>query len=1128
VNLNSSLTSSRSFYREITIREKSVRLSSSPPKTPTSIPTSPLSSTSSKVIITIPSNLQASPNEAVRTFCVVHTRSTVSKLSSSNIDPAWVKINESTRKRVKDTLFRALLQETSKNIRNILCDLIADIGSTISILTDEEKEKLGPEGLSWDELMPNVNQLFETNESKYILSGHKIMQSLLLNSNQNYEGFLKNFYELFKLHLQSNDLEIQVTAMGTLAAYLECIQSGQAQIFGDLVIPMFKITVEALRKEEDIGVDAIGHLQDVADIEPRLFKPHWKEMFETVKFITNMELESNQIKENALLVLVVFIERLTTFSKKEPGFVKDVMELIFAYMVTQDQDIDDAWIKPPEGFVEQNDDGEIDEGPVKYCMHLIDRIISSLTEKSSIPILSEIIGKMVQVNDFRYKHSALLALSQVGEYVTDITDMDSIVKFIIGFTQDQHPKVRYGAFHALGQISDDMKKGFQKRFYESVLPAIIQGFQDTCPRVVSHALAALTNFLEGSTKEQITGFSETILENCIRFLDNGISIVKESAICSIAALSEVLKRDFTPYWQKTAEIVFNIFNNATTKEYRQLRGQCIETLTLIGDAVGKEEFSKAAHEIITSMIKIQQNNLEEVDPQKAYLLSGWQRIAIILGKDFVPYLDTILPPIFELIKNVLEADAKKRKAELEDNPDKENTEYYMSQNNEEKKGGTRLNINTSETEEVQLCLDMIAAFADELEGSFVNYVERTVELFLPLLEYDSNEEIRYETAKVLPLLIRSVRKSGVQGSEQTAQKLAHKFILTLWEVIEGEMMAEQISNLVMCIKSVLLETGHFMNGEEVEAMTKIIFANLEASEKRKQENKQYMETSPDFDEDDVENIEEENKQEEELNCAYAELIGGIFQTHKEESLSLAKYIYKSILPGVLDEKQTAKIHKFGIYLIVDMIEHLGVESLPEEWPHLSEALLKFTTHQGAEVRQPAAYGIGVLAKKSSELFKQQSTKFIEALYNAYHIEKTKSDSEVGFGYAKDNIVAAVGEIIKHQSGNLPEIGKIVSFWVECLPLKHDKQEARVQHELLVDIILTNASLIFGDSGERMNHVIKIFAETVNTKFSTDDCKEKIIKVLKLLLSEEASAAMLRKAGEALDAKLQKKLQDIMA
>lgn len=93
-------------------------------------------------------------------------------------------------------------------------------------------------------------------------------------------------------------------------------------------------------------------------------------------------------------------------------------------------------------------------------------------------------------------------------------------------------------------------------------------------------------------------------------------------------------------------------------------------------------------------------------------------------------------------------------------------------------------------------------------------------------------------------------------------------------------------------------------------------------------------------------------------------MGVLFKTHKELTLGIVETLYSQVLSHALQEKQSEEMHKFGIFIIDDMIEFLGIELIPEKWPHLCEALLRFACHKSCAVRQAAAYGIGVLSEKS--------------------------------------------------------------------------------------------------------------------------------------------------------------------
>lgn len=105
------------------------------------------------------------------------------------------------------------------------------------------------------------------------------------------------------------------------------------------------------------------------------------------------------------------------------------------------------------------------------------------------------------------------------------------------------------------------------------------------------------------------------------------------------------------------------------------------------------------------------------------------------------------------------------------------------------------------------------------------------------------------------------------------------------------------------------------------------------------------------------------------------------------------------------------MHKFGIFVIDDMIEFLGVELIPDKWEHLLEALLRYCCHKNCAVRQAAAYGIGVLSEKSSQIFQYSAEVCVNKLCEALKIPKGKERPKV-FGHCKDNIVSALGKIIK--------------------------------------------------------------------------------------------------------------------
>jgi len=113
-----------------------------------------------------------------------------------------------------------------------------------------------------------------------------------------------------------------------------------------------------------------------------------------------------------------------------------------------------------------------------------------------LPILSQTIELMLANSDWRYKYNAVMALSQIGEYIEDVDKISSVLQMIVSFLKHENPMMRYAACHAIGQISDDMQPKFQEKFGDAIFPELLVILQnDAVPRVVSHSAAALTNFL---------------------------------------------------------------------------------------------------------------------------------------------------------------------------------------------------------------------------------------------------------------------------------------------------------------------------------------------------------------------------------------------------------------------------------------------------------------------------------------------------------------------------------------------------------------------------------------------------------------------------------------------------------
>ena len=106
---------------------------------------------------------------------------------------------------------------------------------------------------------------------------------------------------------------------------------------------------------------------------------------------------------------------------------------------------------------------------------------------------------------------------------------------------------------------------------------------------------------------------------------------------------------------------------------------------------------------------------------------------------------------------------------------------------------------------------------------------------------------------------------------------------------------------------------------------------------------------------------------------------------------------------------------------------------------ISNILEKYSTHPNAGCRQAACYGIGLFVCYKEMITGELVQKYLAKLNDALKIKK---DAEKEFGHAKDNIVSALGKIIKNHSEkiNVKECVQVfIYLQFDCLLLVVVKQ-----------------------------------------------------------------------------------------
>eukprot|EP00966_Prymnesium_polylepis_P120487 2784430-Prymnesium_polylepis.1 len=121
--------------------------------------------------------------------------------------------------------------------------------------------------------------------------------------------------------------------------------------------------------------------------------------------------------------------------------------------------------------------------------------------------------------------------------------LQQIITMIVQRFGDEHPRVRWAAINAVGQMSTDFGPDLQEKLHAVVLPALIQVMDDQCKRVQAHAAAAVINFCEHCERETLQPYLQGLLGKLFALLNRDVRRVQEQVRVARARVLPDLPRD---------------------------------------------------------------------------------------------------------------------------------------------------------------------------------------------------------------------------------------------------------------------------------------------------------------------------------------------------------------------------------------------------------------------------------------------------------------------------------------------------------------------------------------------------------------------------------------------------------
>ncbi|XP_013880580.1 importin-5 [Austrofundulus limnaeus] len=1043
----------------------------------------------------------ASAAEEVRQMAAVLLR----RLLSSSFEEIYPGLTLEMQTAIKAELLTSIQQANSPNIRKKVCDIAAELCRN---LIDDDGNNQWPELLKF--LFDSVN------------SDNVALREAALHIFWNFPGIFGNqqqhYLEVIKRMLvqcmqdQANP-QIRTLAARAAASFVLSNESNTALLkhFADLLPGILQAVNESCYQGDD---SVLKSLVEIADTAPKYLRPNLEATLQLcLKLCADSNL-TNMQRQLALEVIVTLSETAAAMLRKHTAIVAQSVPQMLTMMV--DLEDDEEWAQ-----VDELEDDDFDSNAVAGESAL-DRIACGLGGKIILPMIKQHIMQMLQNPDWKYRHAGLMALSAIGEGCHQQMEaiLQEIVSFVLLFCSDPHPRVRYAACNAIGQMATDFAPTFQKKFHDKVISALLQTMEDQSnPRVQAHAAAALINFTEDCPKSLLIPYLDSLVQHLHvimvaklqELIQKGTKLVLEQVVTSIASVADTAEEKFVPYYDLFMPSLKHIVENAVQKELRLLRGKTIECISLIGLAVGKDKFMPDASAVMQLLLKTQTdfNDLEDDDPQISYMISAWARMCKILGKEFQQYLPVVMGPLMKTA-------SIKPEVALLDTQDMENISEdegweFVNLGDQQSFG-----IKTAGLEEKATACQMLVCYAKELKEGFVEYTEQVVKLMVPLLKFYFHDGVRVAAAESMPLLLECARVRGPEYLTQMWHFMCDALIKAIGTEPDSDVLSEIMHSFAKCIE--LMGDG-CLNNEHFEELGGILKGKLEEHFKN-QELRQAKRQDEDYDEQVEETLQDEDENDVYILTKVSDILHSVFSSYKEKVLPWFEQLLQLIVQLICPNRPWAD-RQWGLCIFDDVVEHCSPSSFKYA-EYFLRPMLQSLCDSSPEVRQAAAYGVGVMAQFGGENYRPFCTEALPLLVGVIQAADSRSKENVN---ATENCISAVGKLVRFRP-ECVNANEVLPHWLSWLPLKEDKEEAVHTFDFLCDLIESNNPIVLGPDNSNLPKIFHIIADGVaNESVKTEDaCSKRLANVIRQV---QVSAGLWTQCVSILNESQQKAIQDLL-
>ncbi|XP_075092577.1 uncharacterized protein LOC107826958 [Nicotiana tabacum] len=683
---------------------------------------------------------------------------------------------------------------------------------------------------------------------------------------------------------------------------------------------------DAMSNSENVlAQDVLSFFTKLAKNEPRFLRTQLADVVNTMFEIA----EAKSLKEPTRHMAVSFVlkllegkEKALGMLQKLPWFTNTFLEILFNLLL----DIKD---EPHWHTAETNNENAgVTKGYYFGCSGL-EQLSKALGDKTIAPVAIEQLSAYLVAPEWEKRHAALIALFYIveGSSKVMINYLEQLVNMVLQPFQDPHPRVRWAAIRSIAWWSIEFFPDLQEKYHNHVLPALASAMDDfQNPRVQAHASVAVMKFCISKKPETLVPYLDGILNKLLVLLQTDNQMVQEAALDALGYIADFSKEHFQKYYDFVTPHLKALLVNANDKSNHIIRSKAMECISFVGIAVGKEKFRDDLHQFLFDptfyissstlfhlfvamevLKSLQESRVKELDTI-VYILQAWSRICQCVGKDFLPYMSTVMPFLVEC-------------AQLE--PDKTvftNGPYSSTQ--KVKLWDELICIKGSDLLYAKfVACSNLALYALSMKEDFYPWIPQAASIFAPLLKFYMHNNIRNNAARAT----LAVENGAAQGGESYFKQLSGNIILALGDALYSEPETKLCAYILRSLGNCLQICGPLLNEEQVCSIIGDIKHVITESSRRKGELTERAK-SKDFDVKAAELLREEREQEDEVFENVGHILVTLIETFKAAFLPFFDELSSYLMPSESKDKTAAE--RITCFFIFDkLVEYCGEEAL---------------------------------------------------------------------------------------------------------------------------------------------------------------------------------------------------------